>query len=139
MNIRLLEKDDYDKGYMNLINYFTTDPVFKKKDEFLKQFSKINSNIFVLEKNNEIISSGTILIEYKFHNNFKSIAHIQDVVVKKEYRCHGFGKRMIMFLIDKVKTMNCYKIVLNSNNNNKKFYENLGFISKGYEYNLYFN
>ena len=137
--IRPLEINDYDKGFMDLINYFTRFPEHKTKEEFIKQFSTINSKIFVLEdkKNKTIICVGTLHIENKFHNNFKNIAHLQDIVVKEEYRGQGFGKQMILFLIEKAKTKNCYKIVLNSNENNKLFYKKLGFIEKGSEFNLY--
>ncbi len=135
--IRSLEKDDYDKGFLNLINYFTRFPENKTKEEFIKQFSTINSEIFVIEKNKTIICAGTLHLENKFHNNFKNIAHLQDIVVKEEYRGQGYGKEMIVFLIEKAKTKNCYKIVLNSNENNKLFYEKLGFIKKGIEFNLY--
>lgn len=135
--IRKLEKDDFDKGYMKLINFFTRYPINKTKEEFIQQFNIINSDIFVLEKNNKIIVSGTLHIEHKFHNNFKSIVHIQDIVVDEHYRNQGYGKQMILFLIEKAKKTNCYKIVLNSNPNNKMFYEKLGFVQKGFEYNLY--
>lgn len=139
--IRLLQIDDYNKGFMDLINYFTRYPQHKTKEEFKKQFLAMNSDIFVLEeeKTNTIIVSGTLHVEKKFHNNFKSIAHLQDIIVKEEYRNQGYGKHMILFLIKQAKTKNCYKIVLNSNLNNKIFYEKIGFILKGQEYNLYLN
>lgn len=141
--IRPLEIDDYNKGFMELINYFTRFPEIKTLDDFTRHFTQIkqSSEIFVLEdeKSKSIISAGTLHIEYKFHNNFKSIAHLQDIVVKEEYRGRGHGKDMIMFLIEKAKTKNCYKIVLNSSQHNKMFYEKLGFIEKGVELNLYLN
>ena len=140
--IRPLEATDYDKGFMELINYFTKFPKTISKMDFLKQFYKIKSSsteVFVFEKDNQIIATGAIHEEYKFHNNFKGIIHLQDVVVKEEYRGHGYGKQMIHFLIEASKTKNCYKIVLNSKPENILFYQKLGFIVKGSELNLYLN
>lgn len=139
MNIRLIEKNDYHKSYLELLNQLT--PTSKISfSEFSTQLDKIisqNSLIYVTEYNNKIIATATLLMEYKIHNGLTKMAHIEDVVVDKEYRGKNIGKELINMLIERAKLFNCYKIVLNCNKSNIKFYEKCGFYSKGLEMSLY--
>ena len=110
------------------------------KEEFIEQINKIknqNGYIYVIEDNNTIIATGKLLVEYKIHNNFKSMGHIEDVVVDKNYRGKNIGKLLIYKLIDKAKDLNCYKIIANCNENNIKFYEKCNMKIKGTEMCIY--
>jgi len=134
--VRKLEREDYHKGFLDLINYFTRDPKSLTYEEFLDVFTKNNNSItLVIEENNKIISTGKLLIEQKFHNNFAKMGHIEDVVVLESHRGKGYGSLLIKELIKIGK--NCYKIVLNCNSNNIEYYKKLGFIEKGCEMSLY--
>ncbi len=139
-NIRKLEYNDYYKGYLDLINTFTRYPENKCYGEFCTILDKIvsqNSHIFVIEQNGIIISSITILIQQKIHNNFKCVLHIEDIVTHKDYRKTGLASKLIKYIIDTSPIYNCYKIVLCSNIENEKFYLNQKFIKKGTEFCLY--
>jgi hypothetical protein len=78
IKIRILNKDDYSQ-YLNLINIFR-ETSFTKED-FITNLLKINnnSNIWVIELNNKLIATGTLLYEYKFIHNISKIAHIEDI------------------------------------------------------------
>lgn len=132
---RRLELNDYYKGFFELLNELT--PVGEYNYElFVKYFNGID-NTYVIEKNNLIIATGKILIEQKLHNNFSKMGHIEDIVVKREYRKLGFGKYLIKKLVKIGNENNCYKIVLNCNDINKKFYLDCDFICKGIEMCIY--
>jgi predicted GNAT family N-acyltransferase len=134
--IRHIESNDYFKGYLDLINVFTREPVVKTFEEFKDVLSKIysqNSEIYVIEKNDKIISSIHLLYEYKVHNNFKLVCHIEDVVTDTEYRNQGYASILLKYAVQKAEEKKCYKIVLSSNENNKQFYINNGFLLKGVE------
>ena len=136
--IRELEKEDYHKDFLDLINYFTREPKCFTYDEFINIFTKINDSLtLVIEENNIIIATGKLLIEQKFHNNFSKMGHVEDVVVLEEYRGKGFGNILMKKLIEIGKEKGCYKIVLNCNQENVEYYKKLGFIEKGTEMCLY--
>ena len=71
-NIRKLNENDYEK-YLKLINNLR--PTQFSKENFLNTLQKINinSSIWVMELNNELISTGTILYEHKFIHNISYI------------------------------------------------------------------
>jgi len=136
--LRNLKKEDYHKGFLDLINYFTKEPNNFTYEEFSKFFDKINDSIIlVIEEDNKIIGTAKLLIEQKFHNNFSKMGHIEDVVILKEYREKGYGTLLMKELIKISKENNCYKIILNCNTENIDYYKKMGFIEKGIEMSLY--
>jgi len=129
---RLLEIDDYFRGYLPLmaqlskLNYESI-----TLEQFKNQYNKLNLNtissrslIYVIEDNNKIVASGTILIEYKFIRDLGSVGHIEDIVVDSNYRNKGLGIYLINFLINLCEQLGCYKIILDCSNDLKKFYTN---------------
>ena len=94
---RLLEKMDYEKGLLELLSQLTTTGKVSKED-FIQQYNTIKGNtnhkIYVLEENNKIISCGTLLIEPKFIHNCSNVGHIEDIVVDKNSRGKGLGKKI---------------------------------------------
>jgi glucosamine-phosphate N-acetyltransferase len=138
-NIRLLEKNDYNKGFLELINEFTKNPIFISFENFCNYFDNISKYkyTFILENDNQIIGTGSCFIENKFHNNFKNVAHIEDIVINKKYRKIGYGKIIIDYILNYCNNLNCYKITLNCSNENITFYEKCGFIKKGIEMTKY--
>ena len=136
--IRELEKSDYHKGFLNLINYFTRDPKPVSYEEFVKIFESLtNSIILVIEEEEKIVGTAKLILEQKFHNNFSKMGHVEDVVVLEDFREKGFGSLLIKELIKLGNERGCYKIVLNCNLENVEYYKKLGFIKKGTEMNLY--
>jgi len=144
--IRLLEKEDYHLGFLNLLNFLTRTPD-TSYDLFCKQYDMIKKTcitdyiyVLLITKNEEDILVGTfkLNVEPKFHNNYANMGHIEDVVIFPEYRDCGYGKEMIKFAVKEASTLNCYKIVLNCNENNVPFYKKCGFKEKGKEMNIYF-
>lgn len=137
MNIRKLEKNDYN-SFMTLINDFRITKF--NIDEFNTVLNKIqnNSEIWVIDINNELIATGTIIYEYKFIFNLCTLAHIEDVCVKKEHRNKGLGKKLIKHMIIEAKNKNCYKVILDCSDKNCNFYESCGFEKRGIQMSLLF-
>lgn len=140
INFRIIKKSDYDKGYIELLKQLTTVGNIKKS-EFILQLDLIKKTnghlIFVGEYKNKIIVTGTIIIEKKIIHNCSRVAHIEDIVVCKEYRGYGLGKKIINHLIEISKFYKCYKIILNCNENNKDFYKKCGFKLNNHSMNKY--
>lgn len=139
--IRKLDIQDYYKNYFNLLQELT----FAENTTFNnweKRMNDINENkyhnIFVIEENEKIIASITLIIELKLIRNLGNVSHIEDVVVSKNYRNNGLAKKLIEYCLDYSKKENCYKVILNCNENLIHFYEKFGFQNKNKEMSLYF-
>ena len=139
--IRKLAKSDFNNKYLDLLDQLSSTNqenfTYDKFELFINQLNN-NHNIYVIEKNNKIIASGTLLIENKIIHNFGKVGHIEDIVVDFNERGSGLGKLIINHLIETAKNLNCYKIILNCNESNVKFYEKCGFTKKELEMVIYF-
>uniref|UniRef100_A0A6C0ESA0 N-acetyltransferase domain-containing protein n=1 Tax=viral metagenome TaxID=1070528 RepID=A0A6C0ESA0_9ZZZZ len=128
--IRKLNKDDYDK-YLIMINEFRETEFTKEK--FIETLNYIQpfSEIWVIEYEDDIISTGTILYETKFIYNNGKLAHIEDICVKKQYRKTGLGKIIVNHLMKVAKEQSCYKVTLVCNESNANFYKKCGMENRG--------
>src|SRR3990167_7311494 len=77
---------------------------------------------FIGKMGKEVVGIASIIIEPKYYHNFRPLAHIEDVVIKKEYRGCGFGKLLIKHCIEYAKKHNCYRAILYCTNENVEFY-----------------
>jgi glucosamine-phosphate N-acetyltransferase len=141
--LREVEKNDYEKGFLELINQLFKIPGFlnlEGKSMDLESFGRIlelikiqGGVIYVVEDLSvkRIIATGKLIVEQKSHGSKMGI--IQDVVTDSSYRNSGNGRRIVKKLIDTAKEYKCYKVILNSNGENIEFYEKCGFGRKGVE------
>ena len=136
-NIRKLNENDYEK-YLKLINNLRLTKF--SKEDFLNTLQKINinSSIWVMELNNELISTGTILYEHKFIHNISKLAHIEDICVDEKYRGQKYGTELINYLVEEAKKNGCYKVNLYCDEKLQKFYEKSNFDKKGIQMAIYF-
>ena len=136
MDFRNLSIKDFDKNYLDLLEQLTK---VNKNTITQSSFSNFvlnlnqNHKIIVLEKNNRIVASGTILIEEKIIHGINRVAHIEDVVVDSSQRKKGVGKSLINFLINIAEKENCYKVILNCKASNIGFYEKCSLVNTGIE------
>lgn len=90
--------------------------------------------VLLAEDDGKIVGSISAIIEPKIFHKSHCI-HIEDVVVKKEYRKLGYGKKMIHELMNSFKQVasqkpdepGIYKFILTCKEENVGFYESLGF------------
>jgi ribosomal protein S18 acetylase RimI-like enzyme len=142
MLIRQLEINDYNLGYLELLESLTTVGNISYED-WSKRFLEIdmdpNIQIWVIycEDNNKIVGTSTILLEAKFIHNLGKVAHIEDVVISNNCRGEGLGKILINHLIDIANHNDCYKIILDCDGDNTQFYRKCGFTILGAQMGLY--
>lgn len=141
-DIRELELEDYSKGVLELYeqNFDIDSSKIDKKDfsKYILNKRKSNYKIFVIEYNFKIIGIASCFIEQKLIHNFGKVSHIEDVIIDKNFRNKGLGKKIIKKCIDYSKSNNCYKIILDCFEEKKEFYEKCGFSKKGCFMSLYF-
>ncbi len=140
-NIRPLTKEDYNKGYLNLLGQLTTIETLDYPC-FCRKLTQIQSNpnhlVYVIETDNRIIANITLLIEPKFLHHNQNVAHLEDFIIDSQYRRLGIGKKLIRHCQDVAKSHNCYKLILNCDQDLVGYYGHLGFIQKNHEMSCYF-
>jgi len=128
---------DYTK-YLYLINQFR--PTVFTLEEYKNILDEIckNSIIWVVDYNNELIGTATIIYEYKFIRNIVKLAHIEDVCIDNKYRNKGIGQLLINHLINDANQNKCYKIILDCESNLENFYKKSGLEKAGIQMAKYF-
>ena len=108
--------------------------------EFLKYIDDIYKNgiIYVILINKiDIIASGTIFLEQKIIRNCKKVGHIEDIVSHPDYRGLGLSTIIINELTKYGFNNNCYKLILDCDENIKKVYEKCGYSQKSIQMAYY--
>ena len=136
IKIREIEEGDLEKGYLETLDFLrnASDLDKNKAKEILKKI-KQNPNhiIHVATDGEKIVGSTTLLIEQKFIHEGGIVGHIEDVVVKKEFEGQGIGMKLVLSLLDIAKERECYKTILNCEDELIPFYEKIGFKQKSNE------
>ena len=121
---------------ITLLSQLSTTTQISKSDFLIILINKpLNHNIYVCidYELDKIVGIITIIIESKLIHNFGKVAHIEDLVVDIEERNKGIAQLLINKCIEYAKNENCYKIILNCNENLIKFYEKSNFYNAGYQ------
>ena len=82
--------------------------------------------------NGVIEGTATILIENKFLHCGSKVGHIEDVVVDKDIRTKGLGKRLIEECVEIARDKGCYKVILDCRESIIPFYVKCGFRPDNY-------
>ena len=143
-NSVILEK--IKSNYLTLLSELTSAPQIEP-DVFLENVNKIHEIGTIIvgiisnstdENDFRIISSGTIIIEPKIIRNAKSVGHIEDIVVANDMRGKGISQTTLQLLKLFALGKNCYKVILDCDNEVKNVYIKSGFITKGVQMAEYF-
>lgn len=130
----------YSTIYFKLLSQLTECPIINsERYKTIIQNIPDNHHIFVYQIDNIPIGIITILIEQKLIHDGKCVGHIEDVVIDKNYNNKGIGSLMINNTISFAKENNCYKILLNCNENIKEFYKKNGLTEKNIAMCKYIN
>jgi len=137
LNFRRLEKEDYDKNYLELLKQLTiVGDISKEKYE--ATFDKIGAEVWVVEFEGKIIASVSLLLEQKVIHECGIVGHLEDVVVDKDYRKYGLGKFIIDKIIKIANERGCYKLIGDCKSELLGFYQKNGFESKCVQISIYF-
>ena len=128
MIFRELNKKDYEE-YIRLINEFrpVNNHITKETFESIYDIIFKNSIIFIIEIDNKLVASGKLLIEQKFIHNLAKYGYIEDIIVSKENRNNGLGKKIVKYIVDYCKENKFYKITLTCDEKLVNFYKKNNF------------
>jgi glucosamine-phosphate N-acetyltransferase len=136
--IRSIQIRDYHKNYVELLNQLSqTSFTYDQFENFIGN----NNNIIikVIEKNNKIIATGTLVVENKLIHNISKAGHIEDIIIDKDHRGMGYGLKIILHLMNLGKEVGCYKVILNCKDELVGFYDKCGLQRKGSQMIKYFD
>jgi glucosamine-phosphate N-acetyltransferase len=140
--LRKIESTDFCKGYLDLLEELTTvDKHLISHIDFdlFVQLLNVNHLVYVIEHNDVIIASGTLLIEHKLIHGCGKVGHIEDIVIHSSYKGQQLGKLIVDSLVAYAKEHKCYKVILDCSDDLIGFYEKCNFERKGSEMATYFN
>ena len=134
--IRKIIELDLENGFLESLDSLrqTSNLEQNSARNILKQIlGNENHIIHVAELDGKIVGSTTLLVEQKFIHEGGFVGHIEDVVVKKEFEGQGIGMKLVLSLLDIAKKRECYKTILNCEDELIPFYEKIGFKQKSNE------
>ena len=134
--IRKIMESDLENGFLESLDSLKQASDLEEnsaKNILKKILQNDNHVIHVAELDGKIVGSTTLLIEQKFIHKGGIVGHIEDVVVKKEFEGQGIGMKLVLSLLDIAKNRQCYKTILNCEDNLIPFYEKVGFKHKSNE------
>jgi glucosamine-phosphate N-acetyltransferase len=134
MQFRELKEQDY-KNYKKLIDSDINIDYFK---HFIENVLNKNHKLYVLEKNNKIIGTGTVLIEEKLTYGGSKLGHIENILVDEYHRGNGYGEFIVKNLLKICKQENCYRVDLNCVKELENFYSKNNFNQNSISMNIYF-
>lgn len=139
-SIRRVEKQDY-KGVCEALNALTTvgevskaqfDATVDHWNHSLVLPNLLQYHPYVILKDNQVAATGMLLIERKLIHGCGLVGHIEDIAVSPQHQ----GKQLGRALIDHLTSLglaHCYKVILDCDESNVKFYEKCGYSKAGVE------
>lgn len=95
------------------------------ENSWLGFISQANLLAIVAEIDGVVVGYGVLLTEEKIRGG--KAGHIEDIVTHPDYRGIGIGRAITDFLAGRAIDLGCYKLVLQCAEENRGFYERLGY------------
>jgi glucosamine-phosphate N-acetyltransferase len=126
INIRNIKFSDF----YNYKHHIKSDISEEYYGLFFNTILSDNHHIVVIEYDNKIIGSGTLLIEEKMTYGGCKMGHIENILIDEDMRGKKLGTLLVNELVKIADQKKCYRIDLACEKNLIKFYENIGFNDK---------
>ena len=150
--VRRVDEDDYE-GVVDTLKVLTTvGQVSKEQFASVVQYwdsvklhncsqgggtgLKYNPLVIVETVTGEVAATGNIIIEQKLIHDCGLVGHVEDISVSEKHQGKKLGKCLIEQLTDIGMENGCYKIILDCDPKNIKFYEKCGYNEAGVEMNI---
>lgn len=130
--MRPAEPDDVERGLLDVLDQVSATGVSGLSAErgrrLLAEMAERGvENVRVAERGGRVVGAATLIVEQKLIHGGHRAGRIEDVVVDRQFRRQGIGRRLIEGLCDLAAERGCYKVVLCCAEDNVGFYERCGF------------
>ena len=125
-NIRRLNINDF----INYKLHINSNIEINKYINFINHILNENHHIIVVEYDDKIIGSGTLLIEHKMTYNGCKMGHIENILVDENMRGKNIGSMIVNELTKIAKQSKCYRIDLTCTSDLKHFYIKNGYTNE---------
>lgn len=85
----------------------------------------------ILNAENNVVATGTLLVEHKVIHECGRVGHIEDIAVSEQEQGRKLGQHMIGELTRIAQQQGCYKVLLDCAPKNVAFYEKCGYKDAG--------
>jgi GNAT superfamily N-acetyltransferase len=95
--------------------------------------------VYIAESGGRPVGTFALLIADTLGDRCAPEGIVEDVVVARDARGRGIGRRMMEFALERCREAGCYKMALSSNLRREdahRFYETLGFQKHGYSFRV---
>ncbi|WVQ81563.1 hypothetical protein IAT38_003687 [Cryptococcus sp. DSM 104549] len=83
--------------------------------------------VFVDKVTDQLVASGTLVVERKYINGGGAAGHLEDIVVAERMQGRRLGGRLVVGLREMAVGLGCYKVILDCKEAKIPFYEKCGF------------
>jgi len=145
LHIRPLASTDVTRSHFDVLNVLSASPT-PSATAYKEHFSimqKINASTTSLslpptyvviailtKKDDQIVATGSLVMEKKFLRGLSLVGHIEDIAVDKAVQGKRLGLRVVTALTEISEALGAYKTILNCSNDNIPFYEKCGYKPK---------
>mmetsp|Transcript_19837 Transcript_19837/g.40296 ORF Transcript_19837/g.40296 Transcript_19837/m.40296 type:complete len:127 (+) Transcript_19837:92-472(+) len=112
--LRYLSLDDYSKGYAPLLAQLTdvgdlTEACFAGVFTARQQQADVYRTLVIEHlASQQMVATGTLVIEAKFVHGGSRVGHVEDIVVDKEHRKKGLARDLLDALAEAARKTGCY-------------------------------
>jgi len=144
--LKELDYADYSRGFLDILKELrdakdTTPYVQMSEKDFTNIVDKIKKSGYVhtilvavnkkeTDPTKAIVAAGTVFVEPKFIHNGGNVAHVEDVAVLPDHLSSEIGNNLVYALKDIGIGNDCYKIILDCQDNRADFFTQVGFQKK---------
>ncbi|KAH3660847.1 uncharacterized protein OGAPODRAFT_91830 [Ogataea polymorpha] len=137
-NLRPLEKEDFDRGYLQTLETLTSvgdvdQEHFNDIVDYWKSQPKTYKNLVITDYESQVVAVGSLIVETKLIHSCAKVGHIEDIAVRPDQQGKKLGLYLIRQLIELAKEEGCYKAILDCDPKNEGFYVKCGMSRAGLE------
>ncbi|ORY90070.1 acyl-CoA N-acyltransferase [Leucosporidium creatinivorum] len=139
LHLRPLASTDYHRSHLALLATLTQAPDIGEEswtarfDEMVALKGSYYPVVVVDSSSDQLVATGTLLIERKFIRGAALTGHIEDIAVSSSMQGKGLGKKIIEVLTALSEIVGAYKTILDCDPKNEAFYVKCGYENKGFE------
>ncbi|WVW79250.1 hypothetical protein I302_101216 [Kwoniella bestiolae CBS 10118] len=133
IHLRPLASSDLLRSHFQLLNTLRESPALAPSvySAIFQHFKSCPGTYYILvmvnKENDQLVASGSLIVERKHINNGGASGHLEDIVVSDTMQGKGLGLKLVLGLRDMAVGLGCYKVILDCKEPKMPFYEKCGF------------